>query len=413
MPSALAVEPVFFPLDEELGLLPGALSPTLAAGVTRLASWMPFARATEQVTFFWGVRLSDATVRRQTEAAGAAYVAVQTAAVARLERDAPPAPPGPAMQQLSADGAMVPLVNGVWAEVKTLAIGTVSPPEGRDAPAAPHATDLSYFSRLADAATFSRLAQVETHRRGVVRAGTVVAVTDGSAWLQGVVDDQRRDAVRILDFPHAVGHLATAGQATLGAGTPAMAAWLSAQAYTLTQGDPADVLAALQALPTATAPDPLAAAAARDATHGYLTARWPMIQYATFRAAGYPIGSGAVESANKLVVEVRLKGGGMHWARRHVDPMVALRTVACADRWDEAWPDLVAHRRACRAARPSRRRTPATAPPPAPPSVPPPRRRPHAPAISAPPPLRSGRLHPWRRPFSTAQRIRQAAHAKL
>ena len=65
------------------------------------------------------------------------------------------------------------------------------------------------------------------------------------------------------------------------------------------------------------------------------------MEYPEFQAAGWPIGDGAVESANKLVVEARLKGSGMHWARDHVDPMVALRNIACNDRWAEAWPQIV------------------------------------------------------------------------
>ena len=48
----------------------------------------------------------------------------------------------------------------------------------------------------------------------------------------------------------------------------------------------------------------------------------------------------SVESANKVVVESRLKGAGMHWARPHVNPLVALRTIACSDRWAEAWPQI-------------------------------------------------------------------------
>ena len=32
------------------------------------------------------------------------------------------------------------------------------------------------------------------------------------------------------------------------------------------------------------------------------------VDYAAFQAAGYPIGSGSTESANKIVVEVRLRG---------------------------------------------------------------------------------------------------------
>ena len=72
----------------------------------------------------------------------------------------------------------------------------------------------------------------------------------------------------------------------------------------------------------------------------YLEKRKGQIRYAEFQAQGYPIGSGAVESANKLVVEARLKGSGMHWARKNVDPMLALRTLVCSGRWGEAWPEI-------------------------------------------------------------------------
>jgi len=77
----------------------------------------------------------------------------------------------------------------------------------------------------------------------------------------------------------------------------------------------------------------------------YLELRAAHLQYATFRAAGYPIGSGSVESANKLLVEARLKGAGMHWARVHVNPLVALRTVAYGDGWAEAWPRITTQQR--------------------------------------------------------------------
>ena len=98
-------EPVFFPLDEELELLPGELSATLAEGVARLGTKLPFEQAVAEVAFFWGVELEETTVRRHTQAAGAAYVAEQTAELERLERERPPAPAGPAVQYLSADGA--------------------------------------------------------------------------------------------------------------------------------------------------------------------------------------------------------------------------------------------------------------------------------------------------------------------
>jgi hypothetical protein len=371
--------------------------------VTRLGTWLPFARAAQEVAFFWRVPLSEPTVRRATEAAGAAYVAVQAAAVAALAGDAAPPPVGPAVQLLSADGAMVPLVGqGQWAEAKTLTIGTVQPPEWDPEEGwRVRTADHSYFSRLADHRTFAEQAVVETHRRGVATAGTVVGVVDGSAWLQGFLDYHRPDAVRVLDFPHAVGHLAAAAQATFGAESAPGAVWLEAQARELLHGEPAEVLVALLDLPARRAAAPAAARAARDATLGYLAGRWEHIQYARFQAAGYPVGSGAMESANKLVVEARLKGAGMHWARHHVDGMLALRTVACADRWAEAWPQIAAHRRArTPPARPPAAVAASAAPPPPPAS----RRRAAIPQL---PPERPPGRHPWRYPLLPGGRARQ------
>ena len=86
-----------FPLDEELDLLPGELSVTLAQVVARLGTKLPFEQAAAEVAFFWGIDLDETTVRRYTQAAGAAYVAEQAAELERLERGRPPAPKGPAV----------------------------------------------------------------------------------------------------------------------------------------------------------------------------------------------------------------------------------------------------------------------------------------------------------------------------
>src|SRR5205823_6996888 len=67
----------------------------------------------------------------------------------------------------------------------------------------------------------------------------------------------------------------------------------------------------------------------------YLEKRADQMQYPHYQQEGWPIGSGIVESANKLVVEARLKRAGMQWGRRNVDAMLGLRNVVCSDRWDE------------------------------------------------------------------------------
>lgn len=357
MRSARAAGRGFSPLDEELRLVPGRVTPTVAEHLVHLATWMPFTPAARMAARLLRVEVSAATVRRQTARAGAAYEAVQTAEVEQLERETPPAPTGPARQQVSVDGAMVPLVGGEWAEVKTLAIGTITERVGRAGVREVHTQELSYFSRLADHETFGRLATVETHRRGTETAGEVAAVVDGADWEQGFIDLQRADAVRILDWGHATEHLAQAGQALFGVGTAATSEWLGVQLQELRHGEPERVLDELrrQQEQLAAAGESPALAMVRGRL-AYLEKRKAQIRYAAFEAQGYPIGSGAVESANKLVVEARLKGAGMHWARPHVNPMAALRTAVCSDRWDEAWEQVQLRRRQDARARTATRR---------------------------------------------------------
>jgi hypothetical protein len=324
---------------------------------------------------------------------------------------------GPAVQQLSLDGAMVPLVGGEWAEVKTLALGEVEQTTAADGSVRVRTTALSYFSRLTDAETFRELARGELYRRGTAAAGVVCAVQDGAEWQQRFVDHHRPDAVRILDFPHAVEHLATAGRAVFGAGTAAFSEWLGVQAHTFKHGDPEHVLAALRALDVTGALDPEAARHQAEAL-AYVEKRRAQIAYADFRKLGYPIGSGAVESANKLVVEARLKGSGMRWDRASVSPMVSLRDLLCSDRWIAEWPALWrAHLADSRHRRPRRSQdsvsdvsSPSTQPPAPQPAPDPPVADPR-PSLTLPAPASTPRVvagrpsaaHPWRKPFFRSQ----------
>lgn len=324
-----SVERGFFPLDEELALLPGTLAPGVQEHLTHLATWMPFRRAAQMLTRLVGVQLSEATIRRQTEAVGAIAESLHTQASAQPASNVPSTcDPGPASRLVfSADGAYVGLLHGVWAEVRTLVIAEVGP-HGR-------AHHLSYFSRKTEAERFAEVAEVETRRRGLVQAHQVCAVTDGAEWLQGLIDLHRPDAVRILDFAHAAQRFGQIAQAHEAAKQPLPDDWVSTQCHTLKHQGPAEVLERLHALPVV-----------QDAMEHvqYLEKREALMQYPSYQADGWPIGSGIVESGNKVVMQARLKGAGMRWEDRHVNSMLALRTSVCNDRWDETWQQ-VSHER--------------------------------------------------------------------
>jgi hypothetical protein len=381
--------------------------------MVRLSTHIPsFAKAARELAWFTGAQVHPDTARQRTEAAGALLVAQQTRDAERILQEHPAPPCTPDTLVFSVDGAMIPLVHGQWTEVRTLAVGEVQPPrQTRNGPVI-QTTTLSYFSRRTDSSTFGDLATVELQQRGIDAARRVGAVVDGAAWCQSFVDLHSPEAVRILDFAHAAEYLSTIAQTT-GPDGPLLSPLEHADLRHRLKHDGAAAI--LPRVRTVVARHP------GNATLGtalaYLEARVAQMQYPQFVADGWPIGSGIVESANKLVVEDRLKGAGMHWAAAHVNPLLALRNAICNDRWAACWTVIEQEqRRALVVKRQQRRREcPVACPPSTPrpvplpevpvPPVPPQELPPPTPVTPQPKPV-----HPWRRAWSV-RRQRELADA--
>jgi hypothetical protein len=84
----------FFPLDEELELLPGKLTPREHERLVRLSGWLAFERAAELLEEFLGIAVDKSMAQRCTETAGALYVKMQEEEVIQLEREMPEAAVG-------------------------------------------------------------------------------------------------------------------------------------------------------------------------------------------------------------------------------------------------------------------------------------------------------------------------------
>jgi hypothetical protein len=204
------------------------------------------------------------------------------------------------------------------------------------------------------------------------------------------VDLHAPEAVRILDFSHAAEYLTTIAQTSGVDGSLLSPAQLVELRHALKHDGPAAVVPLLRTL-VATQPTNAELASAL----AYLETREAQLQYPQFLAQGWPIGSGMVESANKLVVEDRLKGAGMHWAEANVNALLALRNAVCNDRWAECWEVIEREQRVQmavqRQARARRRvaSKQAEAPAAAPAGIPPARRRvrPLEPEVQS--------AHPW------------------
>jgi hypothetical protein len=81
----------------------------------------------------------------------------------------------------------------------------------------------------------------------------------------------------------------------------------------------------------------------------YLFHNRKRMDYAAYRLAGFPIGSGTIESACKTVVQARMRLVGMRWSRAGATAMLTLRSLSLSDRWHEllGFPLILAYFLGC------------------------------------------------------------------
>jgi hypothetical protein len=174
---------------------------------------------------------------------------------------------------------------------------------------------------------------------GMDRAQRWIALSDGGAgledWLR--VNFGRVEAV-ILDFYHASGYLDDLAKAWLGAGTDAAEQQQERWAHRLKHEGGGAVLDELRGLEL---PERAAVQEVWKAALSYFENQGHRMDYPSYVAKGWQIGSGPVESACKRVVNRRLKQGGMRWGEPGTDGVCHLRALFLSERgqWDAFWDE--------------------------------------------------------------------------
>jgi hypothetical protein len=70
----------------------------------------------------------------------------------------------------------------------------------------------------------------------------------------------------------------------------------------------------------------------------YLSEGAHRMNYPQYRAAGWPIGSGAVEATCKHLIKERLRVTGARWKRKNIPAIVALRLCRANGEWSQDFP---------------------------------------------------------------------------
>ncbi len=302
--------------------------------MVQLGSELPFQRAVQVLDHLTGVQVSEGTLQRWTEAIGQEVVA-ETDRVSQQLYDQLPTPQGyPHQKVVTVDGAFVP-VKGGWNEMKLVVIGEPVTDDHQQV----HLQNLHYTARITDCETMTHLCYPAFHQQGVDGAEAVAVVSDGSEWIQTLMDAHREDAVRILDAMHACQRFATIST-TLFAEESVAKRWYTKYRQRLLDGRVEWILPRLhwwsQRFP-AIGGDVL-----------YLQKRQDMLRYPLFTAAQWPIGSGSVESGHRHIMQRRLKGPGMHWEIAHANALLSLRCLTANGQWEEELPKaLERYRQSC------------------------------------------------------------------
>jgi hypothetical protein len=183
------------------------------------------------------------------------------------------------------------------------------------------------------------LLAMHLHRLGAAKAKLVTFLADGAPWIWDRLDwVQKRvglraaRVVRVLDWCHAVHHVSLALEALGLKDTERQKRYRQLRGW-LKKGQPYRVTAELSLLAAEHPPDAAVWTAIRylekHAEAGHLN-------YTQFRKRGVALGSGAIESAIRRVVNLRLKGNGILWNVENAEAMLALRAAALTGHWEEA-----------------------------------------------------------------------------
>ena len=157
-----------------------------------------------------------------------------------------------------------------------------------------------------------------------------VFIADGAKWIWNWVDDFYGDSVQIIDFFHAVEKLG-AYAALVYKDTEERKRWLEEQKKRLKDDQINEVIADLEGTAAKTKE---ADKALKDLIR-YYKSNMKRMKYGTFIKKGYLIGSGAIESAHRNVIQQRLKLSGQRWSIEGAQRIANLRAYKKSNRWNE------------------------------------------------------------------------------
>jgi hypothetical protein len=347
------------PVDSRYGIEPGKVTSGLAHLIALSGIHKAFEEGRKWLKEFLLFEVSENTVRAETQKMGELQRQADTELVkemqdeSRLQKRERSQPPVPDILYGSIDAAKVRIeprdekekaveTRETWRDLKAGCWyeGEMVPPRQQSVRQKDkaqregvvlRAKNQQYFCDIEKAEEFGKLLWATGCAVGADRARILVFICDGAVWIWNLIDHYFPNAIHIVDWYHAVDRLKRIAEEAF-SNFDERQAWLEKNTEELWQGSVEAVMEACQLLESKSN-------LAKQSLL-YYGNNMERMRYAQFRAAGYLIGSGVIESACKQIVTQRLKLPGAQW---NVDGAV-LTAKARAAWMSGNWQKLVSAR---------------------------------------------------------------------
>jgi hypothetical protein len=195
-------------------------------------------------------------------------------------------------------------------------------------------TRKEYVSYIGSADEFKKHLLTCAIRNGYGSYKETVMLSDGATWIRNMKEEYFPDAQQILDFFHLCENVNDYAKSIFNMDESRYRPWADEVCAALKAGKYKDVLRELgkpgSKNNNSNSPANL---------YGYIENNSGNIDYPTYIEKGYFIGSGAIESGNKIVLQQRLKQAGMRWNVSSAQPLLTLKAKCESNLWEK---DVVA-----------------------------------------------------------------------
>lgn len=172
-------------------------------------------------------------------------------------------------------------------------------------------------------------------RLEIKKAAKILFVADGARWIWNRTGKLAKSLglnpgqfYELVDFYHAVEHLGAVASLRKSWSSRERKTWIRKQRKRLLEGDVEAVIDSVRQI----CKGRLSNGMRRE--RNYFIRNKNRMCYAQIADLGFPIGSGAIESAIRRVVNLRLKGASIFWHRATAEAMIFLRSFYKAGRWN-------------------------------------------------------------------------------